>query len=644
MVNNSSSGDKQQVRNKRLDLFSRAYICMSTAIGIFISIVYIFDITFFGIFLREITFVFLIGALFLPTAFLTKPARRSDIARLPWYDILFSCLSFAIPFYFAFHYHEIELLGWEMKLPLPQLVFAAVFILVTLEGSRRVVNLFFALFVVVIMLYPTFAFHLPGLLSATPFSLVRVISNSMVGGDGFMGVPMLVLCKILLGFLVFGMALTFTGGSNAFLVFAMSLFGKSRGGTAKVSVVSSALIASISGSVLTNIISSGAFTIPSMKKAGYTPEYAAAVETCSSTGGVLLPPVMGASAFIMAAFLNVSYATVAQAAVVPALLYYFSLLIQVDAYARRKGLKGLTESEIPSLMEGIKEILIYGLIIVLLIYMLLFLRREAQAAFYATLILFIIAAFRKKTRMSLSDFMNFLQKVGEITGQMIPILAGIGYVIGSLYLTGLADNLSVAIVSLAGNSIILLVVLAAISSFILGMGLTVTACYVLLAVVVAPAMVQAGFETMSAHLFILYCGMLSYITPPVAIGAYAAAGIAEANPFSTGFKAVRIGILIFIIPILFVFNPAFILNGSTPEILRAVGGGVVSVILLASAIEGYLLGMGTLSLVDRFVFVVSSFMFFNASLITQALGVVILLLFITLKVFWKCKVKTQKIH
>jgi len=592
-------------RSQRLGLVTSTIISLCAFVGIFLGTIYVFNIIIFGRVMSEVSYIYLILSLFMPITFLKVPLCSRDVNRLPWYDILLALVSFAIPFYFSFQTYAINLLAWEIGLPIPEFIAALCFMLIVLEGCRRTVNLFYCIFVLFVMLYPLFSKHMPGIFQARSYSLHRIISAYMVGGDGLLGLPMVVLCTILLGFLVFATALTVTGAGDGFISFAKALLGARRGGMAKVSVLSSALVASISGSASANVLTTGSFTIPAMKREGYPATYAAAIESCASTGGVLMPPVMGAVAFILAYFLDIPYYRVCIAAIIPSLLYYFSLMVQVDAYAARNGLMGVPKNELPSLREALKEISIYLFAIIVLIYLLFYLRREAQAPFIASALLFIIASFRKKTRVGFKGFFNFLERAGEILGSVMPIMGGIGFIIAALYLTGLADSLAVGITTMAGDSSFLLIILCAISSFVLGMGLTVSACYVLLAILIAPAIVQRGFDPLAVHLFLMYCAMLSYITPPVAIASYVAASIAQAPPLKTGFLAMRLGILLFFLPLLFVYNPAFILHDTPLAIVQGVITAIAGIALAGSGIEGYMIWIGKLGWFTRMLCITS---------------------------------------
>jgi len=331
-----------------------------------------------------------------------------------------------------------------------------------------------------------------------------------------------------------------------------------------------------------------------MKKNGMEKEYAAGVEACASTGGVLLPPIMGSTAFVMATFINVAYTTVALAAAIPAFLYFFGLFIQVDAYAARKGLVGTPRDELPSLTETMKQGWFYIAAFMVLIFLLVYLQREAVAPFYATGMLLVLNQLSPSHRWNLRDGGSFLVATGKLLMELLTIMAGVGLIVGALSVTGLSGTLVNDLLYLAGDSTLLLLLMGAFTSFFLGIGMTVTAAYVFLAIILAPALIQGGLDPMSVHLFILYWGMLSFITPPVALGAFAAASIAGASALTTGFKAMRLGSVIYFIPFFFVLEPALILSGTLWETLFATIKVIVGIILIAGTLQRYVLAVGFL--------------------------------------------------
>ena len=440
---------------------------------------------------------------------------------------------------------------------------------------------------------------MPGFLYGKSYSLLKTITFHALGSDSIIGIPMRTTGSILVGFMIFAVALMHTGAGNFFIDLAKALLGPVRGGSAKVSIFSSALMGSISGSVISNVLSTGSFTIPAMKKAGYPPHYAGAVEACASTGGTIMPPVMGATAFIMAEMLEVSYSTIITAALIPSLLYFACLFFQVDAYAGAHGIKGAPRSECPKLGDVMKDGWFYLLGIFLLIFLVIFFNREAQAAWISTLVLLLLSFSKKEHRFTVKKFITFIEGAGKFMAEITAILAACGLVIGAMVFTGIANSFAIEVVAVAGDNVFLLLLFGALSCFVLGMGMTISACYIFLALVFAPALTSMGFDRMAVHFFILYWGMASYITPPVAMGSFAASTIAKSTPMKTGLHSMRLGIVAYILPFFFVLNPALVAQGPWIDILGCTLTCLVGIAVLGMALEGYFLGIGSLPLWSR---------------------------------------------
>jgi len=306
-----------------------------------------------------------------------------------------------------------------------------------------------------------------------------------------------------------------------------------------------------------------------------------------------MPPIMGATAFVMASFLNVSYVTIAIAAIVPSLLYFFGLFIQIDAYAARNNLQGLPKEDLPSFGKVFREGWYFIAVFVTLIWLLVYMQREATAPFFATALLLIINQFTMH-RLSMAKFMLLVAATGRLMAELAGILAAIGLIIGALAVTGMAGTLANDLVYIAGDNVLVLLIMGAATSFVLGIVMTVTAAYIFLAIVLAPALVNAGLDPLASHMFIMYWGMLSFITPPVALAAFAAASIAQVSPMRAGWEAMRLGAIIYFIPFFFVFNPAMLLQGSFVEIMEVLVTALLGVALVSAALQGYLLGFGGL--------------------------------------------------
>ncbi|MEM1299847.1 MAG: TRAP transporter fused permease subunit, partial [Pseudomonadota bacterium] len=431
-----------------------------------------------------------------------------------------------------------------------------------------------------------------------------VIPFFMISSEASFGIPMRAFGNLVIGFILFGAILQFTGGGKFFNDLALSLVGRYRGGAAKVAIFASGFMGSMSGSVISNVLTTGAVSIPAMKKTGFSSRYAAATEACASTGGVLMPPIMGATAFVMASWLSRPYVEIMLAAAVPSILYYFGLFAQIDAYSARRGLKGMPSELLPRLVATLKSGWIYISVFAVLIYLMVAFRWETTAPFIAIVILLVVNQVMKSHRFTLEGFLNMIVAVGRTLAELVAVLLGIGMIVGAFQATGLTGPLATELIHLAGDSVAMLLIMGALTSFIFGMGMTVTACYIFLAVVLAPALVQAGLNELAVHLFILYWGMVSYITPPVALGAFAAATMAGSNAIRTGMEAMRLGGIIYIAPFFFVLNPALIGEAPAGEVMAVLACALIGVWFISAAMQGYVsfvgsLGTGAFSLIMR---------------------------------------------
>lgn len=523
--------------------------------------------------------------LLLPFAFLLRPTFRP-------LDYGLATLAFISAGFFALSGERIIMEGWEYAAPDNARWMAVLLWILVLEAGRRLGGM--ALFGVVALLsaYPLFADRMPSLLLGFEMPFLDLAAFYAMSSEAILGVPMRAFINLVLGFLVFGVALQKTGGGKFFLDLAFAALGHVRNGPAKVAILSSGLMGSMSGSVITNILTTGTLTIPTMKRTGMKPATAAGVEACASTGGVLAPPVMGATAFVMATFLNIPYQQIVIAAIVPTLLYFVGLFIQLDAMAARLNLKGLPKSELPKVKTVLKEGWLYLAVFVLLIWMLLVFKREAWAPWFATVLLLVVNQCLQNNRWGLRKFSDFLESVGRLFVEMAGLLAAVGLIVGALVVTGKIGNIASDLLGFADGNILLLLLMGAVTAFVLGIGMTVTAAYIFLAVALAPALVMAGLQPLPVHMFILYWSMLSYITPPVAIGAFAAATIAGANPMKTGFQAMRLGGVIYLIPFFFVLAPELLLQGDWLDILWTVTSAFVGIWLISCASQGWMIGLG----------------------------------------------------
>ncbi|HRP96835.1 MAG TPA: TRAP transporter permease [Rhodocyclaceae bacterium] len=561
-----------------------------------LTIDFLFNLGALGGPLLQTQFYYLVVAVMLPLVYLLWPAwAGAPRTRVPWYDAILTVATLAVCGYFVYNAEPILERGWAFAAPREAVWLSYALWALIIEASRRAGGWPIATIAGLFSLYPLVADVMPGPIQAFPSTLEQAAMYHTMSTESVMGVPLQAFAGLVIGFLIFGVALQKTGGGKFFINLAFALLGHVRGGPAKVAIFSSGLMGSMSGSVITNVLTTGVLSIPAMRRVGMSRSFAGGVEACASTGGVLMPPVMGATAFVMAMFLDVPYTAVALAAAIPSVLYFLGLFIQIDAYAARFDLKGLPQDELPSVRQTLKEGWYFIFVFVLLVWMLIFMQREAVAPFYATALLLVINQVLPYQRWSWKDVGESLTATARLFAELIAILAAIGMLVGALSMTGLSGTIANDLIWLAGGNTGLLLLMGALTSFILGIGMTVTAAYIFLAVALAPALIQGGgMDPMAVHMFILYWGMLSFITPPVALGAFAAATIAGSRPMETGLQAMRLGSVIYFIPFMFVLNPALIAQGGAGDIVVAVAQAVFGILLFASAMQGYLLVVGDL--------------------------------------------------
>lgn len=605
-----------------------------TISAVILSVVSLYT-AFFGIFETMIQRTFHLTMIFILALFIyqLKLAQRH-----PWIDLIIN-IFLASLFTIANVY---LILNWKELYISPfltptGLILGLAVIAIILELIRRTVGLSLAIIVLIFIAYTYFGNYIPGFLAHRGYNLERIVVQVFAGTEGIYGIPVGVCATIVIIFILFGSFIEIAGASTVFLDIATSLAGRKRGGPAKTAIFASGLMGMLSGSPAANVATTGAVTIPMMKKSGVEPHVAGAIEAVASSGGYKTPPVMGAVAFIMAHMLGMSYWTVCIAAALPAFFHYFGLLLMVDFHAGQKGFKGLAKEEVPKFLPSLKKGVFFIIPVGLLIALLAARYSAMFACAYSLLSLWIIALFSKT--LSISKVIKAL-KDGAVRMIMITVpCAAAGIILGILTLTGIGMKLSEIIGFLAGGSLFFTLFWIMIISIVLGMGLPPVVSYIVLAALEAPILVEMGVDPIAAHLFIFYFCTLSLITPPICTTAFTAAAIAGSPPMKTGIEAVRFGIVLYTLPYLFVYNPALILEGTPIEILYVLIIAGIGIFSLAIGAQGYLLD--SIGWWKRFVFALASILIFWPNYAVTIAG---LLLLIILIIFEKRKSHRTILH
>jgi TRAP transporter 4TM/12TM fusion protein len=526
----------------------------------------------------------------LPLVYVAVPAGkgRKRFGRVPWYDALGALAGFITAAYIAIRYPALAELTTVR--PVDGIIVGAIILVLLIEGLRRTVGIVLPIVVIGFFIVALVGHRIPGALQGSFVSLEKLVYYLAWDSSGVLGMPMRIITTVVIAFVLFGQVLQSSGGASFFTDIATVIMGRYRGGPAKISVLSSCLFGTISGSAVANVVVDGVVTIPMMKKGGYSAHTAGAIEAVASTGGQLMPPVMGAAAFLMAEFLSVPYAQVAIAALIPSLLYYVALFMEADLEAASKGLSRIEESLIPPIGSVLRTGWVFPLPFIVLIYALFWWNDLPETAALRAVAVIIILGFLfgyKGKRMKVSDLVSALKETGFGVLEVVMIGAAAGMVIGVLYISGLSFGLTLAMTQMAGGNLMVLLLMTAIVCTILGMGMPTTGVYVLLAAVAAPALIEFGITPMAAHMFIMYFGMMSMITPPVALAAFAGAAIAGADSMRTGYAAMRFGWLAFVIPFMFVISPTLLMQGSPVLIIFNFLTALVGTCLVSIGVVGY---------------------------------------------------------
>jgi TRAP transporter 4TM/12TM fusion protein len=535
--------------------------------------------TLFGMFQRSIHWMFM-GTII----FLAYPTRKEGgWYRLP--DLLFIALSLASGVFLLMNYEEIALrLGSPTP---PDIILGGVTILLVLEATRRAVGWPIVIVAILSMLYAYFGYLLPGIFGHRGYSLARIISHLYLTTEGIYGVPLGASATFIILFIIFGAFLEKCGATKFFIDLAFTLTGRTMGGPAKTAIVSSGFIAMISGSAAANVVTTGTITIPLMKRTGYRPFVAGAIEALASSGGQIMPPVMGAGAFIMAELTGIPYVKIMAAAFLPALFFYISLYQIVHHEACKTGLKPFRVEAGPPILRVLKQ---YGFLfipILLLVFLMVLDRTPNQACFFAILSVVLVSWLRKDTRMGYREILEAMAEGAKGCIMIAAATACAGIVIGMITLTGIGLSFSSIIISLSHGHLILALIFTMIASIILGMGIPTAAAYIIVAILGAPALMRLGVPEIAAHMFVFYFAIISAVTPPVALAAYAGAGIAKAPPMKTALYATLFGLYKFLLPFIFIYNTGLLLIGGATKVPLAAAIAALLSFLVAITSVGY---------------------------------------------------------
>jgi len=585
--------------------------------------------------LETTPYYYLLYGCFCPCAFLMMAARKKDRNRIPWYDYLLAASVLAIFAYFIYRSDSINRIGWVPPRDNIGLALACLISLISFEGGRRLGGLPLIIVCAVFAVYPLFAMYLPGYLYGVSHSWQYIAGAFAYGLNGLIGLPAQTTGNLLIGYLIFSGVLVGCGAGDFFIKLSLALLGRFRGGPAKVCVVASALFGTLTGSAVAEVATVGTVTIRTMKQIGYPAHYAGGIEAVAANGGAIMPPVMGAIAFIMAIITGIPYPDIVVAATLPAIFYYYGLLIQVDAYAVKANLKGLPSSEVPSAKAAVKQgwPFIFG--IVFLVVGLLYFQWDVKSAIYAAVLLLIASFANRATMMTPGKLKDVIATTGFQIVQVMSVLMPVSFLILGFELTGSLTRLTSAIVGVAASNVWYVLVIAVIISFLFGMIGISFISYIILAVVAIPAVVQAtGMSVMGLHFFMIWWLLVGAINPPVAVLAFIAAAVAGAPPMKTAWTATRLAAVTYFVPFFFVFEPALLFEG--PFLMTAYSFlmCMVGITILGYGLEGYFLKVGHLPIWSRVLCVAGGFLVAMPEWRTTLAGAVISAITIV-TVYWR---------
>lgn len=557
----------------------------------------------------------------LALVFLLYPTCKSwSRHKLHPFDLLLAVLGAAAPAYIIYEYQNLVLRAGTVSDM--DLAVGIIGIILVIEAARRVVGIPMVCVVLVFIAYAFAGPYMPGVLAHRGLTPAQLVSHLYFTTEGIFGIPLGVSSTFIFLFILFGAYLESTGLGKFFIDIANAIAGWASGGPAKVAVLSSGLMGTVSGSSVANVVGTGSLTIPMMKKLGYHKDFAGAVEAAASTGGQLMPPVMGAAAFLMAEFVGVPYIDIVKAAIIPALLYFAGVWLGVHFEAKRSNLKGIPRSELPKIGTLLRERGHLALPLVVIVYLLVSGYTPMRAALVAIILSILCSALRKSTRMKPIEIVEGLEKGARNVLGVLVACAAAGIIIGVVTKTGVGLKLASGLLELSGGMLLPTMFFTMITAIILGMGVPTTANYVITSTIAAPALVQMGVPVLAAHMFVFYFGIIADVTPPVALAAYAGAGISGGNALKTGVNASKLAIAAFIIPYIFVLSPVILMVEGTPlDLISATVTALIGMVSLSSALIGFL--VDKCNLLERLLLVAGGLLMIQPGIVTDVIGIVI---------------------
>ena len=557
--------------------------------------------------------------------------KKSTRKKIAWYDWILIILSAAVPVYVFIRYPVFISTGFRGETV--DVVMGTILIILVLACSWRLSGWALPVLSVVFLLYALFGRSFPGIFRHRGYDWHRIVTYLTTDIYGIYGTSVKVSATYIVLFIIFGEVMNKCGMGQFFNDIANAIAGHTKGGPAKVAVLASGFLGSINGSAVANVVTTGTFTIPLMKKTGYSKEFAGSVEATASVGGQLLPPIMGAAAFVMAETLGVKYGTIIKAAVIPALLYYLGIIVQVQMRATKDNLEGLSKDQMPRVKDVLKERGHLLIPIVFLLYMLIFSGQTViRSAFWTILVTIVVAQLMPISSMKLKDIGDAFVSGAKSTVSVAMACACVGIIVGVCGLTGFALNVAHSIISIGRHSLMLTLLFTMVTCMILGMGLPSIPSYLITATIAAPALVELGQPAIVAHLFCFYFAMFANLTPPVALASFAAAGLSGGNPMKTGWQSVRLALAGFIVPFMFVYNPQLLLENITFVTgVQVAATACAGVVLIAAAVEGYLFGKMNVPL--RIIAGAGAYLLIDSRLVTDLAGIGCLAAIILLQKF-----------